>query len=72
MGVSLALTALLLFGVGLVNADPMLGVVGSVVGLAGASLIAWGWSARRRRREALLRALERILFSLDDGSRVRS
>jgi hypothetical protein len=99
----MALGAVLVLALAILDGEPYRGVVGSVLGIGGASLVAWGWSARRRRGEAIRRTLqrrtlrlahmrggrltatevaseldlsiaaaERILFSLDDGFRVRS
>ncbi len=102
-GVVMAILALALLGMGIVqvNAEPI--IAGVSLGLVGASSFAWGLKALHRRREGLLRSLqnqvlhvaaarggrltatdvaadleltlpaaERVLFSMDDGFRVRS
>lgn len=58
MGVVLAILAVLLFGIGLVEAEAGLAVTSLVFGLLGASTFAWGWKARQVRREAVLRGLQ--------------
>jgi hypothetical protein len=57
-GVLLALLAVLLVGVGIVEAEGAFLAVSLAFGLAGAASFAWGWKARQIRREALLRRLQ--------------
>ena len=102
-GVILAILAVFLLGIGIVEATAGTVVVGISIGLVGASSFAWGWRALHQRREGLLQSLqtgvlrvaaarggrltatdvasdlgvtlpaaERVLFSMDDGFRVRS
>jgi hypothetical protein len=63
-GAILALLAVLLLGVGLVEGEAVLGVVSLFFGLTGASTFAWGWRARQHRREAILRRLQSQVLQL--------
>ncbi len=102
-GVVIGLVAVLLLSLGLVFGDPVILATSFVAGLAGALGVGWGLQARRARREAVLRRMqrrvlelagarggrltatevamvldltiegaERVLFSLEDGFRIRS
>ena len=102
-GVMIGLVAVLLLSLGLVFGDPVALAISFVAGLTGALGVGWGLQARRARREAVLRRMqrrvleladarggrltatevamvldlslagaERVLFSLEDGFRVRS
>lgn len=63
-GVVLALAALLLLGVGIVEAELGAVVTGAVFGAGGAATFAWGWKALQQRREAVLRRLQRRVLHL--------
>lgn len=64
LGVVLALVAMLLVGLGLVELEAISIVVGSVLGAAGAGSFAWGWRSLQERRAALRHALERRVLHL--------
>jgi hypothetical protein len=63
-GVLMALGSVFFLGLGITEADAVLGVMSLVLGLAGASSFAWGWKARQRRREAILREMQGQVLSL--------
>ncbi len=63
-GVLLALVAVLLLGVGLVEGEATMAAVSLFFGLSGASTFAWGWQARQGRREAILRRLQGRVLQL--------
>jgi hypothetical protein len=71
-GVLMALLALLLLGLGIVEGELGMVAVSTVFGAGGASAFAWGWKALQKRREAVLRGLQRKVLHLawDRGGRL--
>jgi hypothetical protein len=71
-GTILALLALLLVGIGIVEWEMAALVVGGVLGVSGALTFGWGWKALHRRREAVLQRLQRrvLLLARAHGGRL--
>lgn len=63
----MALASIFFLGLGFTEADAVLGVISLVLGLGGASSFAWGWKARQRRREAILREMQGQVLALARG-----
>ena len=57
-GIILAILAVFLLGIGIVEMSAGAFVTGISVGLVGGSSFAWGWRALQHRREGLLRSLQ--------------
>lgn len=64
VGTILTLVALLLVGIGIVEWEMAVLVVGGVLGASGAVTFGWGWKALQRRREAVLQRLQRKVLLL--------
>jgi hypothetical protein len=64
IGVLMALFSVLFLGIGVFEGEAVLGVLSLVFGLGGAASFAWGWSARGRRREAILRSMQGRVLAL--------
>lgn len=64
LGVLMALFSVFFLGLGAAEGAAVLGVISLVLGLGGAASFAWGWSARGRRREAILRSMQGRVLTL--------
>lgn len=64
LGTLMILVAALLLLLGIVEAEQVLLVVGSVHGAAGTGLFYWGWKAQQERRQAVLAGLQRKVLRL--------
>jgi hypothetical protein len=64
MGTLVALVGLLMVGIGVAELEPLLLVVGGVIGLTGALTFGWGWKALQQRREALMQRMQRRVLHL--------
>lgn len=64
LGTLVALVGLLIVGIGVAELEPVLLVVGGVMGLSGALTFGWGWKALQQRREALMQRMQRRVLQL--------
>ena len=64
LGSLMALSGLLLVGIGVAELEVVLQVVGGAMGLTGALTFGWGWKALQRRREAILQRMQRRILHL--------
>ncbi len=64
VGALLALFSVLFLGLGLVQGEAGAAILSLFLGLSGAATFGWGWSARQRRREAILRRMQGRVLQL--------
>jgi len=64
VGALLALLSVLFLGLGLVQGEAGAAILSLFLGLSGAATFGWGWSARQRRREAILRRMQGRVLKL--------
>ena len=64
LGVLLALVAVLLVSIGLIQVEASMVATGGALGLAGIASFTWGWHALQERRRTLRHALERRVLHL--------
>lgn len=63
-GATLVLAALFLIGIGVVEAEAALILIGSIVGAGGTGTFFWGWKALQERRQAVKNGLQRRVLRL--------
>ncbi len=64
IGVLMALFAVLLLGIGIVEGEAAVAVISAAMGLGGAASFAWGWRGLQQRREMLLQRMQREVLHL--------